>query len=307
MQNKKLLVIEFIISSLLWMTLIIIVNSVIGSLPTILGGVLAGFLGIIYISTLSWYIYIDGAPRNNIQFIFLQILPLVFIGLWFDIVTALIIVFTLILGIQTLLNLIRDINESASDHIRFRVKTAVLPHTKSIIIWLMLISSVFIYGNTLKTNPNGIYLDEYFLNNQIQAWIPILNQISPDLDPNTSVGLYISEQLKSQDLNLKNVNQDKIIQQQVEELSKRFDLALTPDTPITQALVNYGNKFITPWMSGPLWGAIVSLLVFLTLLPFVGIFQFLIKITIHLIKNFSIKTKLVKFSVKSTEKEILEL
>ena len=234
-------------------------------------------------------------------------MPLILLSLFFDIITALIIVLVLILGIQNLSKAIRDINESMADHIKFRVKTIILPHTKNLIIWLMLLSSVFIYGNTLKTNPNGIYLDESFLSNQIQAWMPILNQISPNLNPNTSVGVYVSEQLKSQDLNLKNVNQDKIIQQQVEELSKRFDLALTPDTPITQALVNYGNKFITPWMSGPLWGAIVSLLVFFTLIPFVGIFQFLIKIMIHLIKNWSIKTNLVKFSIKSTEKEILEL
>jgi hypothetical protein len=311
MQNQKTLLIELIISSLLWITLIIILNSVLGSVHPILGGLLAGFLGIIYISTLSLYICIDGTPKHIAQFIFLQILPLGFISLWFDLMTALIIVFTLILGIQTLFKIVRDMNESASDHIKFRVKTIVLPHTKRIIIWLMLLSSVFIYGNTIRTNPNGILLEESFVGNQIQAWLPIIQEIIPEFDPNISVGNYVSEQLdsqiESQNLDTRLINRETVIQNQISTLSDRFQIPINQDTPLIQAFITYINKFITPWMSGPLWGMIVSLIVFLTFLPFIGIFQIGIRLIINLIKYWSIKTNLVKLSVKITEKETLIL
>ncbi len=311
MQNQKLLIIELIISLLLWITLIIIVNSVIGSLPIILGGLLAGFLGIIYVSTLSWYICIDGAPRHNIQFIILQILPLVFIGFWFDLMTALIIVFTLILGIQTLFKFIRDINESSSDHIRFRVKTIVLPHTKAIIVWLMLLTSVFIYGNTIRTNPNGIFLEESFVGNQIQAWMPIFQEIAPDFDPNISVGNYVSDQIdsqiESQNLDTRLINRESVIQNQISTLSDRFQIPINRDTPIIQAFITYINKFLTPWMSGPLWGIVVSLIVFLSFLPFVGLFQLGIRLMTNFIKYYSLKSNLVKLSIKSADKETLSL
>jgi len=236
MQNKKIIIIESITALSLWLTAITIALSVLGHISIWTGGLIAGILGISYIATLSWYTCIDQMPHSITKFILIQILPLALIGIFFDTITALIIGFTLVLGIQILFKAIKDINESMADHIKFRVKTVILPHTKGIIIWLMLLTSVFIYGNTLKTNPNGIFLEESFLTNQIQAWMPILEQISPDFNPNTSVGNYISGQLENQDLNLKNINKEQVIQQQVAELSKRFELNnLTTDTPVTQA------------------------------------------------------------------------
>jgi hypothetical protein len=311
MKNQKILLIEVGISALLWITVVMILNSVLGSIPTLLGGILAGFLGIIYISTLSLYVCIEDTPKHIVQFILLQILPLIFIGLWFDLMTALIIVFTLILGIQTLFKTIKDMNESASDHIRFRVKTIVLPHTNRTIIWLMLLTSVFIYGNTIRTNPNGILLEESFVGNQIQAWLPIVQEIAPDFDPNISVGNYVSEQLdsqiESQNLDTRLINRDTAIQNQISTLSNRFQIPINQDTPLIQAFITYINKFISPWMSGPLWGIVVSLIVFLTFLPFVWVFQLGIKLITNLIKYWSIKTNLVKLSVKSTKKERLRL
>lgn len=307
MQNKKTIIVEIITAILLWLTVLMIAISILGYVPIWIGGVLAGILGILYIATLSWYTCIDKMPQQITKFILIQILPLALIGLFFDTITALIIVFTLILGIQTLFKAIKNINESMADHIKFRVKTVILPHTKGVLVWLMLLTSVFIYGNTLKTNPNGIFLEESFLSNQIQAWTTILKQVIPNFNPNASIGNYISEQLDSQELNIKNINRDQIIQQQIEELSKRFELNLTPETPITKALVEYGNRFLTPWMSGPLWGAVVSLLVFLSFLPFIGIFQIGIRIITNFIKYYSLKSNLVKLSIKSTDKETLNL
>jgi hypothetical protein len=311
MQNQKTLLIEVGVSALLWITIVTIVNSIIGSIPTISGGILAGFLGIIYISMLSLYVCIEDTPKHIVQFILLQILPLIFIGLWFDLMTALIIVFTLILGIQTLFKTIKDMNESASDHIRFRVKTIVLPHTKRIIIWLMLLTSVFIYGNTIRTNPNGILLEESFVGNQIQSWLPIVQEISPDFDPNISVGNYVSEQLDSQldsqNFDARQINKESLIQNQISTLSDRFQIPINRDTPIIQAFITYVNKFITPWMSGPLWGIIVSLIVFLTFLPFVGVFQIGIRLITNLIKYWSIKYNLIKLNVKTIDKESLSL
>jgi hypothetical protein len=305
MQNKKIIIIEIITATLLWTSVSTIALSILGHLSIWTGGVISSFLGIFYIATLSWYTCIDKMPPQINKFILIQILPLSLIGIFFDTITALIIGFTLVLGMQILFRAIKDIKYSANDHIKFRVKTIILPHTKGIIVWLMLLTSVFIYGNTLKTNPNGIFLEESFLSNQIQAWMPILEQIAPDFKLNTSVGNYISEQLDSQDLNLKNINRDQIIQQQIDELSKRFELNLTPDTPITKALVDYGNRFLTPWMSGPIWGAVVSLLVFLTFLPFVGIFQFGIKIIINIIHKISVKSKFINFTKQNIEKDTL--
>lgn len=305
MQNKKTIIIEIITATLLWLSVSTIALSILGHLSIWIGGVISSFLGILYIATLSWSTCIDQMPPQINKFILIQILPLSLIGIFFDTITALIIGFTLVLGIQILFKAIKDIKYSANDHIKFRVKTIILPHTKGIIVWLMLLSSVFIYGNTLKTNPNGIFLEESFLSNQIQAWMPILEQIAPDFKLNTSVGNYISEQLDSQDLNLKNTNRDQIIQQQIDELSKRFELNLTPDMPINQALVDYGNRFLTPWMSGPLWGAVVSLLVFFTFLPFVGIFQFGIKIIINIIHKISVKSKFINFTKQNIEKDTL--
>lgn len=306
MQNKKIIIVEIFTAALLWVTVLIIAISILGYIPIWIGGVFAGILGISYIATLSWYTCIDKMPPQITKFILIQILPLALIGVaFFDTITALIIVFTLILGIQTLFKAIKDINESMADHIKFRVKTIILPHTKGIIVWLMLLTSVFIYGNTLRTNPDGIFLEESFLSNQIQAWTPILKQVIPNFNPNASIGNYISEQLDSQDLNLKNINREKVIQQQIDELSKRFELNLTPDTPITKALVDYGNRFLTPWMSGPLWGAVVSLLVFFTFLPFVGIFQFGIKIIANIIYKINIKSKTTTLIKQNTEKDTL--
>lgn len=305
MQNKKIIIVESITIVLLWVTVSTIALSVLGHISIWIGGIISGFLGMLYIATLSWYTCIDKMPPQITKFILIQILPLSLIGIFFDTITALIIGFTLVLGMQILFRAIKDIKYSANDHIKFRVKTIILPHTKGIIVWLMLLTSVFIYGNTLKTNPNGIFLEESFLSNQIQAWMPVLEQIAPDFKLNTSVGNYISEQLDSQDLNLKNINRDQIIQQQIDELSKRFELNLTPDTPITKALVDYGNRFLTPWMSGPLWGAVVSLLVFFTFLPFVGIFQFGIKIIANIIYKINIKSKTTTLIKQNTEKDTL--
>lgn len=311
MQNKKTLVIEVVISALLWITIVIILNSILGSIPTLPGGVLAGFLGIIYISTLSLYTSIEDTPKHIVQFILLQILPVILTGLFFDIITTLIVIVTFIFGIQTLSKVIKNINESASDHIRFRVKTIVLPHTKSIIIWLMLLTSVFIYGNTIRTNPDGILLEESFVGNQIQAWLPIIQELMPDFDPNISVGNYVSEQLdsqiESQNLDTRLINRESVIQNQISTLSDRFQIPINRDTPIIQAFITYINKFISPWMSGPLWGIIVSLIVFLTFLPFVWVFQIGIRLITNLIKYWSVKTNLVRLSVKSVEKEMLEL
>lgn len=305
MQNKKAIYIEIIISLLFFCIISSSILTIGGYISTLIGILLIGFLGIIYISLLSWYVCIDKMPPQIIKFILIQLLPLPLTMLFFDTITAFIIGFIFVLGIQILFKTIKDINESARDHIKFRVKTIILPHTKGIIVWLMLLISVFVYGNTLKTNPNGIFLEESFLTKQIQAWMPLLNQIAPNFNPNISVGNYISEQLNSQNLDLKNINRDEIIQQQVDQLSKRFELNLTPNTPITQALVNYGNKFLTPWMSGPIWGAIVSLSLFFTLLPFVGTFQFGIRIIINIIHINSIKSKFINFSKQNIEKETL--
>lgn len=311
MQNKKSLIIESSISLLLWITAIIIANSVIGNIPVILGGSLAGFFGVLYISTLSYYGCIDRGSTHNIQFILLQILPLIAIGFLFDIMTALIIAFTLILGIKTLSRAIKDIDESASDHIKFRVKTIILPHTKGIIVWLMLLTSVFIYGNTIRTNPNGIVLDESFLNSQIQTWVPIIQDIVPDFDPNISVGNYVSDQLesqiKSQNIDSRDISRDTVVQNQINNLSDRFDISINKDTPVIQAFITYVNKFIAPWMSGPLWGIVVSLIVFFTFLPFIGIFQIGIRIMTNFIKYYSLKFNLVKLSIKSADKETLSL
>lgn len=311
MQNQKTLLIEVGISALLWITVVMILNSVLGSISTLVGGILAGFLGVIYISTLSLYVCIEDTPKHIVQFILLQILPLILIGVFFDIITTLIVIVTFIFGIQTLFKTIKNINESASDHIRFRVKTIVLPHTKSIIIWFMLLTSVFIYGNTLRTNPNGIFLEESFFNTQIQTWLPIVQEIIPDFDPNISVGNYVSEQLdsqiESQNLDTRLINRESVIQNQISTLSDRFQIPINRDTPIIQAFITYINKFIYPWMSGPLWGIVVSLIVFLTFLPFMGVFQLGIRIITNLIKYWSVKTNLIKLNFKSTEKEILEL
>lgn len=51
MQHKKLLIIESSISLLLWITVMIIANSVIGNIPIILGGVIAIFFGVLSIQT----------------------------------------------------------------------------------------------------------------------------------------------------------------------------------------------------------------------------------------------------------------
>ena len=45
MQHKKSLIIESSISLLLWITVMIIANSVIGNIPIILGGGIASFFG----------------------------------------------------------------------------------------------------------------------------------------------------------------------------------------------------------------------------------------------------------------------
>ncbi|MEY2986192.1 MAG: hypothetical protein RJB24_421 [Candidatus Parcubacteria bacterium] len=310
MQNKKIIIVESITAGLLWATVLIIAISILGYIPIWTGGVFAGILGISYIATLSWYTCIYKMPPQITKFILIQILPLALIGVaFFDTITALIIVFTLILGIQTLFKAIKDINESMADHIKFRVKTIILPHTKGIIVWLMLLASVFIYGNTLRTNPNGIFLDEAFLNNQLESWIPVINQIAPDFDPNISVGNYVSDQLESQlqsqNIDSRLINKDVSIQQQINNLSDRFQISINRDTPIIQAFITYINKFITPWMSGPLWGIVVSLIVFLSFLPFIGIFQFGIRIITNLIKYYSFKSNLVKLSIKSADKENL--
>ena len=309
MQHKKLIIIEFIISSLLWITVMIIVSSVLGNIPVILGVLIAPFCGIIYISTLSYYICINLVSKNHIPFILLQILPLILIGFFFDIMTSLIIAFTLILGIKTLLRAMTAINDSSRDHIKFRVNTIVLPHTKGIIVWLMLLTSVFIYGNTIRTNPNGIVLDESFLNSQIQTWAPVIQDIVPDFDPRMSVGNYVSDQLDIQteldNLDSRGVNRDAVVQNQINNLSDRFDISINKDTPIIQAFINYINRFIAPWMSGPLWGIIVSLIVFFSFLPFIGVFQLGIRLIINLIKYFSIKYNLVKLNIETVNKETL--
>jgi hypothetical protein len=312
MYNKKIIIIESITAGLLWATVSIIAISILGYIPIWVGGLVAGILGVLYIATLSWYTCIDQMPPQITKFILIQILPLALIGVaFFDTITALIIGFTLILGIQTLFKAIKDINESMADHIKFRVKTIILPHTKGIIVWLMLLTSVFIYGNTLRTNPNGIVLDEAFLNNQLESWLPVINQIAPDFDPNISVGNYVSDQLESQiesqNIDSRLINKDIAIQQQVNTLSDRFQISINRDTPIIQAFVTYINKFITPWMSGPLWGIVVSLIVFLSFLPFIGIFQIGIRTITNLIKYYSLKFNLVKLSIKSADKENLSL
>jgi hypothetical protein len=305
MHNKKIIIIEFGIILLLWATVFIMLMTTLGHIAILNGIILAGLLGIMYISTLSWYICIDKMPLSIIKLILIQILPLALTCFLFDTITALIIGLVLVIGIQILFKTINDIKESSVDHIKFRIKTIILPHTKGIVVWLMLLSSVFIYGNTLKTNPRGIFLAESFLSNQIQAWMPLLNQVAPNFNPNISVGNYISEQIDSQNLNLNNINRDEIIKQQVDELGRKFELNLTSNTPITQALVNYGNKFLTPWMSGPIWGAIVSFSLFFTFLPFVGILQFSIRIMISIIHTNTIKSKFINFSKQNIEKETL--
>jgi len=309
MQNKKIIIIESITAILLWLTASTIALSVLGHISIWTGGLIAGILGILYIATLSWYTCIDQMPNSITKFILIQILPLALIGLFFDTITALIIGFTLILGIQILFKAIKDINESMADHIKFRVKTVILPHTKGIIVWLMLLTSVFIYGNTIRTNPNGIVLDEAFLNSQLESWLPVVNQIAPDFDPNISVGNYVSDQLESQlesqNLDSRLINKDVAIQQQINTLSDRFQISINRDTPIIQAFITYINKFITPWMSGPLWGIVVSLIVFLSFLPFIGIFQFGIRIITNIIHSNSIKSKFINFTKQNTEKETL--
>jgi hypothetical protein len=311
MQNKKTIIVEIITAILLWLTVLIIAISILGYVPIWTGGVGAGILGVSYIATLSWYTCIDQMPNSITKFILIQILPLALIGLFFDTITALIIVFTLILGIQTLFKAIKNINESMADHIKFRVKTVILPHTKGIIVWLMLLTSVFIYGNTLRTNPNGIVLDEAFLNSELESWLPVVKQIAPDFNPNISVGNYVSDQLESQlesqNIDSRLVNKDVAIQQQINTLSDRFQISINRDTPIIQAFITYVNRFISPWMSGPLWGIVVSLIVFLSFLPFIGIFQIGIRIITNFIKYYSLKSNLVKLSIKSADKETLSL
>lgn len=310
MNESKALYLEGIIFLLFIWTISAIFVAIIGVISIIWGIILASIFGIIYVAFIGWYAsmkvenkHLKEQNSHIKRLIIGHSLILLIPILAFDLITTFIILATILIGAGIISTTFHNIEESERDHVHFRIKTIIMPHTRPIIIWLMLITAVFIYGNTLKTNPNGIVLDESFISTQVEAWSPLLKQVAPGLNIEGSVGDYVEGQINEQSLGGKVTNQDEIVKQQVDGLSKRFNIPLSPDTPIAQAFVSYVNKFLEPWMSGPIWGAIVSFAVFLTFAPFVGFYQVGIRWSISYIHKQALERNILNLYLKSLNKE----
>jgi hypothetical protein len=307
MQNKKILYIEIIILVLFFCTISSIILTIGGYIAGLRGIILTSIWGIVYVGLLGWYSCIEDSSLHIKTLIALHSIPLLVLIPFFDIITKCMIIATLFLGIEVLLTTFRNIIASEKDHIKFRAKTIILPHTSGLVIWLMLLASILVYGNTIKTNPNGIILDESFISSQVTALNPLLKEVAPGVNIQGSVGNYIEGQIREQSLGVKVTNQDEIVKQQVTALSEKFGISLNPDTPIAEGFVSYVNKFLKPWMSGPIWGALVSFVVFLSLIPFVGWYQTGIRFAIHIIHRNAIKYKFINLHIKNIEKETIIL
>jgi hypothetical protein len=310
MNESKALYLEGIIILLFIWTISSVFAAVIGVISIIWGIALASIFGITYVSFLAWYASIKVENKHLKEYnshikrlIIGHSLVLLIPILAFDLITKFIILATILIGAGIISSAFHNIEESERDHIHFKVKTIIMPHTRPIIIWLMIITAVLIYGNTLKTNPNGIVLDESFIAGQVEAWSPLLKQVAPGLNIEGSVGNYVEGQIKEQSLGANVTNQDQEVKKQVSGLSEKFGILLSPDTPISQAFVSYANKFLEPWMSGPIWGAIVSFAVYLTLAPFVGFYQVGIRWAIMYIHRQSLERNILNLYLKSLNKE----
>ncbi len=310
MNESKALYLEGIILLLFMWTISSVFAAVIGVISIIWGIVLASIFGITYVGFLGWYAsmkvenkhlkeYNSHIKRLMIGHSLILLIPI----FAFDLITKFIILASIFIGAGIISSAFHKIEESERDHIHFRVKTIIMPHTRPIIIWLMMITAIFIYGNTLKTNPNGIRLDESFISVQVEAWSPVLKQVAPELNIQGSVGNYVEGQVKDQSLGANVTNQDQEVKKQVSGLSEKFGIPLSPDTPIVKAFVSYVNKFLEPWMSGPIWGAIVSFAVYLILAPFVGFYQVGIRWAIMYIHKQALERNILNLYLKSLNKE----
>jgi hypothetical protein len=310
MNESKALYLEGIILLLFIWTISAVFAAIIGVISILWGIILASIFGVAYVGFLGWYASMkvenkhlkehnSHIKRLIIGHSLILLIPI----LAFDLITKFIILATILIGAGIISSTFHKIEDSERDHIHFRIKTIIMPHTRPIIIWLMMITAVFIYGNTLNTNPNGIILEESFISAQVEAWSPLLKQAAPGINIEGSVGNYVEGQIKEQSLGAKVTNQDELVQQQVSGLSEKFGIPLSPDTPIAQAFVSYVNKFLEPWMSGPIWGAIVSFAVFLTFAPFVGFYQVGIRWAIAYIHKKALEWNILNLYLKNLNKE----
>jgi hypothetical protein len=306
MQNKKILYIEIIILVLFFCTISSIILTIGGYIAGLLGIIITSIWGIVYVGFFGWYSCIEDSYLHIKTLIAIHSIPLLVLIPFFDNITKYMIIAVLVLGIEVLLTTSRNIITSEKDHITFRTKTIILPHTRGLVIWLMLLSSILVYGNTLKTNPNGIILDESFISSQTTALSPLLKEVAPGVNIQGSVGNYIESEAKDQLSNSSPIDKG-VVKQQVSELSQRFGIPLNPDTPIAEGFALYVNKFLEPWMSGPIWGALVSFVIFLTFIPLVGWYQTGIRFAIHIIHRNAIKYKFINLHIKNIEKETIIL
>jgi len=307
MQNKKILYIEIIILVLFFCTISSIILTIGGYIGVFPGIILTSIWGIVYVGLFGWYSCIEDSSLHIKTLIAIHSIPLLVLIPFFDTITKYMIIATLALGIEVLLTTSRNIIASEKDHIKFRTKTIILPHTNGLVIWFMLIASILVYGNTIKTKPNGIVLDESFISSQTTALSPLLKEFAPGVNIQGSVGNYIEGEIKDQSFNSNSIDKGEIVKQQVTALSEKFGISLNPDTPIAEGFTLYVNKFLEPWMSGPIWGALVSFVIFLTLIPLVGWYQTGIRFAIYIIHKNAIKYKFINLHIKNIEKETIIL
>lgn len=305
MQKSKAFYVEGIIITLFVLTLILIFSTIRGWLPFALGIGLSSIIGIIYTSFIGWYASlkvedtnIKSKNKHVHRLIIGHATPLLITTPFFDIITGFIILFIVAIGAAVLSSTFHNIEESERDHIHYRIQTIIMPYMKPIILWVMLIAAGFIYGNTLRTNPNGILIEASFIADQAQIIAPFINQIAPGFNINGSVGSYFANQSSVEQVN---------VTESVEKLSQQLNIPLTPDTPITQAFTIYGNTFLQPWMNGPIWGIIVSFMVLLTFTPFISVYKIAIQACITYIHKQALQRNLLNLYLKNLNKERLRL
>lgn len=305
MQKSKALYVEGIIITFFVLTMILIFSTVRGWLPLVLGIGVSSVMGIIYASFMGWYASLKVEDKNIKsknkhvhRLIIGHTIPLLITIPFFDIITGFIIVSIIAIGAAVLSSTFHNIEDSERDHIHYRIQTIIMPYIKPSIVWIMLIAATFIYGNTLRTNPNGVLIQESFIEDQAELIAPFISQILPGVNINGSVGSYFSTQASTEPIN---------VGEQVDKLSQQLNIPLTPDTPITQALTIYGNTFLQPWMNGPIWGIIVSFMVLLTFTPFISLYKMAIQGCISYIHKQALQRNLLNLYLKNLNKERLRL
>lgn len=305
MQKSKAFYVEGIIITLFVLTLILIYITIRGWLSLVPGILISSIIGIMYSSFIGWYASlkvedtnIKSKNKHVHRLVIGHAIPLLITIPFFDMITGFIVLSIIAIGAAVLSSTFRNIEESERDHIHYRIQTIIMPYMKPIILWIMLIAAGFIYGNTLRTNPNGVLIEASFIADQAQNIAPFISQVAPGVNITGSVGSYFTNQASTEQTN---------VGEQVEKLSQQLNIPLTPDTPITQAFTLYGNTFLQTWMNGPIWGIIVSFMVLLTFTPFISVYKVAIQASITYIHKQALQRNLLNLYLKNLNKERLRL